>query len=426
MNGTARIRATGAASIRATGADLLMSGTRFVLVCGPLGPWRADQARAALGRLAAAGRQTRLGLRPDAGTVRWHTDPVLAPGSVCEVPPAESVADTAALLQRLRREPADLPFRLILAGRQVILDVDHMLGDGQYYLNMVAALERLIRTGELPAWATTPPTPHPLPRALWHWFGRHPSRLRALPVARSALKGTAAPNAAAPVSAQRPWTPSVAVVITRQSAALADAVRRWRTEHAPGASSAMLAAVMIRRALTEAGIPVADPASIAVDCRRYAPPGSVISGNFVLGLTAALPPSADPVERSAALRAACAAGYPLAWLGFGAGMIRLRRRRPAPPDTVSVTPRAQMIYTDLGHAPQFATAHWAPGEQMLAGLLDPAGPEAVSVLGSGVGAERSYSISFHDNVFDRAAVERAVAVIGTDPVGLLDAGSVHQ
>jgi hypothetical protein len=92
---------------------------------------------------------------------------------------------------------------------------------------------------------------------------------------------------------------------------------------------------------------------------------------------------------------------------------------PVTPTDRTAGAAASVMYTDMGHITSFDDLPWRNNDEPdLTGLLDPGGPECVTVLNTRIGATRNISISFHDNVFDRSIIDRAADHL-KNPIGLL-------
>ena len=225
-----------------------------------------------------------------------------------------------------------------------------------------------------------------LPRALFHTFGLHPTRaVQAWRYARE----TRAARAARPVPPSAgdsvPWSPSPAVVLAHIDAESEAAVNEWRRANAEHAGSAAIWLYIVRQALREAGLAMTDGVMVAFDCRRYLPRGVTANSNFIIGLDIEL--AADDslptlIRRLAECKAAAA---PLAAIGVASARAVLRPERAAF-DTVG--PALRCAGKRDVHRPRLdqdtrrLRRGAKGGERSLTGLLDPAGPEDLTVLNS--------------------------------------------
>lgn len=410
----------------ASGADLMMTGARYIGIVGPVAPWTEEQVRRALQMLANAGTGTRISLRPQESSRGWEVQSTIGEDTVRTIPGTITLDEFARTVEEVRRTSnAKSSFQVVLCGDYVLIDTSHELGDGKLFVDLVSAIGEIISTGELPIWARTPETRHPLLKAIWHWFGRHPKHVVDTVRARIALQRMADPasNEISMSSSElTAWEPSYALEIARSTESIEAGVTKWRKTHAPQSSSATVAVALLRRAFAAVGLNSSPELLIAVNCRRYLPPKSTVNGNFIVGLSVPYSGFGSIDDNGALLNAAYESGLPLAWLSVASSAVRISKPKPhTMPTTVSATPRMQLMYSDLGRPRNFSEASWFGKENfMFTGLLDPAGPDAVTVMSGSVGGERTLSASFHDNVFARAAVKKALHMVTTDPLSLLE------
>jgi hypothetical protein len=124
---------------------------------------------------------------------------------------------------------------------------------------------------------------------------------------------------------------------------------------------------------------------------------------------------------STRLRNLTGAAVPLAAMAAVSTVRLLRaRREPITQSVVRPGARIRVMYTDMGHIKVLDDMPWrTDGEPpSLTGLLDCAGPSAITILNARIGATRNISISFHDNVVDRSIID-TVADYLRDPLRLL-------
>ena len=401
---------------------MLMAGGRYIGISGPVEPLSVESVRQALVEIARAGTHTRIGLRPNRSTNKWDFDPKLRPDAVREIPGAANLAELAAAVESVRRETGEKPpIQVILCGNYVLIDTNHGLADGKLYMDLIGAISSYTSTGTLPDWTSTPETRHALAKATFRWFVARPKHLRQLVRARSVLHELGSPVDSPVDSEVRPWQPSYAVSFAISSDAVESELKQWRKRNAPNVSGALMAMVLVRRAFQSVGLDASDDVILAVDCRRYLPKTSVVNGNFVLGMSVPLQSTTPIGDAAVALATAYESGLPLAWLGFASTISRVRRSAvTATGETAPTHPRMRLMYSDLGRPPQIGASNFIADEgRMLTGLLDPAGPEALTIMAGVVGNERTFSASFHDNVFPRDKIEAALRLATTDPIALL-------
>ncbi|HEY7052898.1 MAG TPA: hypothetical protein VH496_12320 [Mycobacterium sp.] len=260
-----------------------------------------------------------------------------------------------------------------------------------------------------------------LPRALIRTFGIHPTRARMAWGCAARLRSAQTDRfEAASTSETAVWSPSFAVSVAHVDADVETSVNKWRAENAENAGSAAVWLYIVRQALHAAGLQMSDQVMIAFECRRYLPSRLTVNGNFVEGI--AIPCAVDetlPVI-AARLRECTTSAIPLAAMGAVSARALFRAgRKPDMPSSCDVDVPAAMMYTDMGHITSLDDLPWrGEDERSFTGLLDPGAPESITVLNSRIGAGRSISISFHDNVFDRRMIERAADYL-TDPTQFL-------
>ena len=424
---------------KVTGADLLMMNLRYLGVAGPARHLDIDDVRKTLSSLAAAGTHTRIGLQPREGTARWGASRAFDPRAVREIDPVSSPAELELATMKIRRREGDrFPVEATICGDYLIIDVAHGLSDGKLFVDLVEALH--LDSAEGPsAWSTTAESRHVIPKALFRWYAMHPARLRDSVRAVQAVRSLKAlPQAGFDPEQQTdqnpaggstvPWHPSPAVAISQSSASTEAAVSAWRKQNAPSAGAATVALWLVRKAFDTVGLESAPGVTVAVNCRRYLPEGSVVNGNFAIGLNVAFSGKRSIEAQARTLNAVYTSGLPLAVLAVIAARVRLGKSlTPPPADSVSRDPKVVMMYSDLGRPPSWSRVPWIGDDgRKFAGLLDPAGPDAVTVMCGVVGGERTYSVSFHDNVFDREKIEKALALVVSDPLALLESGPIES
>ena len=102
---------------------------------------------------------------------------------------------------------------------------------------------------------------------------------------------------------------------------------------------------------------------------------------------------------------------------FTSAFRRPRERFTAPDGRVW-----DVAYTHMGRPPELARLTRTGTERAsYVGLLPPAGPAGVTFAMSELGDQLNVSVSFHDNVVDRAQVAAVVDRLVSDPAGLLEA-----
>jgi hypothetical protein len=394
----------------ASGMDRLFANRRFVAIFGQLHVPSRSELIDALATIAAAGSKTRLTLVPQAEKRVW-TSGVATP-VVHELPEAIFDEDSAAILQFIRRRPGYRhPLEIHVSERLIALDVDHGLGDGRFALELISTLFAYAH-GRTTPWATTHNTSLAMPRALLRTFACHPSHAAAALMHLAGRRPADRGDSRDATGRCRPWSPSPAVSVAHISVDAESAVDEWRLANCGASGSAAVWLYIVRQALAAAGLAITDKAIVAIDCRRYLPTGSTAGGNFAFGVD--LPFTADDTSEilSRRLRQLTVVGVPLAGMAaVSAYGLLVGKRKQTQPLTCIPSAPADLMYSDMGSVTSIEDEFWRDEERFIAGLLDPAGPNSVSVLNTQVGATRHISISFHDNVIDRSVIDNAANLL---------------
>lgn len=403
----------------ASGMDQLFAGVRFIALFDGLAVPGTSVLNDVLATIAAAGPHTRVAVTPTPGRRIWRCDPDVTV-------PVHQLADAllndgpAAVLEHIRRRPGNrAPLEVHVSERLIALDMNHGLGDGRLSIDLIRALFAH-SGGDISPWVADDDTPLALPRALIHTFA-HPAHLRELWRQAADLRS---PRASGPNSASGesvPWSPSPAVVIARVDADAEAAVNQWRRANAEKSGSAAVWLYIVRHALRAAGLRMTDKVMVAFDCRRYLPKLRTVNGNFIFGVDIPLAGDERLPTVAARLHDVAAAAVPLAAVGAVSAHALLRAaRRPIMPSSCLRDGPAAVMYTDMGNLTILEDLPWyRDGDRLATALIDPAGPNSVTILNAKLGAARSVAMSFHDNVFDRRGIERAAEYL-QQPIGLLD------
>ena len=404
---------------RASSRDLMRSGSRMITAIGPVRLPGIGEIRDTLTVLAhAGGHHTPIGLVPTTESRRWEHRPQDFLGNVRQFGPCTR-EEVPRLLTRLARAGASAhPLNVAVAGDFLLLDISHGLGDGRLALALVRAVAGG-RTGTpVPEWARTRDSALPLARALTRAFATSPARVAQLLEPRPPITLDAGPVETVP------WRRSPTAVVESAVSGTTAELRRWRDRELPGASVSSLLFTAVARAMRSRGLTVDDKVDVLFDCRRYLPDGATVNGNFAAGVRLALSDPGDAAEMSAAIAQATASGRPLASLAFSVAKFRRRMRAgTAHAETahVAATPRARLVYSDMGEAALLADLDWTdePGRRIVTALSEPADPASIVFTSVRRGRELDVSASLHDNVFDPELVRDALADALCDPLSLL-------
>ncbi|SEC16513.1 hypothetical protein [Rhodococcus koreensis] len=404
---------------RASSRDLMRSGSRMITAIGPVRLPSIGEIRDTLTVLAhAGGRHTPIGLVPTTESRRWEHRPQDFLGNVQQLGPCTR-EDVPRLLTGLARAGASVyPLNVAVAGDFLLLDISHGLGDGRLALSLVRAVAGGRSGTPVPEWARTRDSALPLARALTRAFASSPARVAQLLESRPSTAHDSCPVEVVP------WGRApTAVVASAVSGTIAE-LRRWRDRDLPGASVSSLLFAAVARAMRSRGLKIEDRVDVLFDCRRYLPDGATVNGNFAAGVRFALSDPGDAAEMSAAIAQATASGRPLASLALSIAKFR-RRVRAGTAHTaashVAATPRARLVYSDMGEAALLADLDWTdePGRRIVTALSEPADPASIVFTSVRRGPELDVSASLHDNVFDPELVRDALADALCDPLSLL-------
>jgi hypothetical protein len=409
----------------ASGQDQAIAGMRYVVLFADLETPRPSVVNRALSTIAASGPHTRVALIPRPGRRLWSYDPT-APPFVHQLPDAVANDGGAAVLEYIRRRPGFRhPLEVHVSQRHIAFDADHGLGDGRFVLELVSALFAL-SGGHTSRWVTGGDTRLALLRALIRTFGIHPTRARMAWRHAAGLRSTRTvlPDATS-ASESVEWSPSFAVTVAHVNADAESSVNHWRCENAETTGSAAVWLYIVRQALRSVGLPMTDEVMIAFDCRRYLPKHLTANSNFVEGLGIPFAVNETLPTLGTRLRECTVSAVPLAAMGAVSTRALLRAgRKPDTPHTCNVGAPASVMYTDMGHVTSLDDLPWhGEGKRSFTGLLDPGGPESITVLNSRIGSTRNISISFHDNVFDRRVIDRAAEYL-KDPIRFLTSNAL--
>ena len=412
-----------------TGTDLLFSGSRFLGVITPVHTPDIDSVRARMDAIAALGPQTRIALTPDRSRRRWLYDPSSASDIVQHLPAEIEALDPVRMLETIRSGRGERrPFILYLGRHTIAADVHHGLGDSGLIKYLAATVFADMSTDEALSYLPARPLRAPTLQALRRTFGNRPARtaraVRAMVAFGDDLDAAAYPPSNGRIASPGSSEPIYASGICEIDPEASRELKRWRDLVAPGARSAAIWALLTHRAGAIAGLQFATGTRIAVDGRRYLPPGQLYLGNFALGLQLPISPSDHPKAVSDNLEGIVATGAPLMAMGlFGAAAWtapRLWQARCQRTPRIDDTSRPiDLVFSDVGQWPE-AAIPWVSGEQRcFAGYLDPDSARGMTIMSSASGGFRCLSISYRADAIDRAAVDRMIELLA-DPVGLLE------
>lgn len=430
-------RATGAARrYRASALDRALAQSRTVAVVGPVLGLDEKSIVAKLDEAARCATDSRITLTPRAG-VWWDHHDVDWDAAVSRLP-ALADAELGRMLNAVRRRPGHRqPLEVVICGEHLVVDYSHGLGDGRLGLALLATLAGGDVAGARPLARGL--TGNAIGDAMRHHFLRHPARVRDMLRARSHNKIGALdhaepdhvePDHVEPDHDARSQSGGIGrchTVTGFLPPGPQAAVQAWVKERHPGASRASVTIALLMAALRAEAVPLDDRVSVLIDCRRYLDPGNRDGfGNFAVAIPVLMPPNATPADVTRAVRTVTESGWPIAVLAVAEIKSRLPRRRrdgsraTDEPDGDITPARMRLSVSDLGTLGTFGHLDWAPGRPpQVAAYLEPDGPDAITVLADELEGGRTFAASFWDGAVRVSVVERALARICSDPVGVL-------
>ncbi|MGA9871728.1 MAG: hypothetical protein WBQ44_11380 [Rhodococcus sp. (in: high G+C Gram-positive bacteria)] len=409
---------------KASAMDMLRSESRIICALGPADFGGIERVRERLQRLASAGPAARVGLRVDSTSPKW----AYAPKSVTAHVQTVATITKADLVQRLvqlaETVTLDVSLRAHLAGEYLLLDISHGFSDSVLPIELMAFLADPATHPELPAWATAKAVRNPLPRALATWMLHNPRKVADVLYGkfRPAPRTRTVPEP--PQIPVVPWTRSPAVAVATSAVGAPSAMRNWRKANSPDVTVTSILCAAIATALSEQGIRISQSVDFLFDCRRYLRTDGVVLGNFAVGISFEAVDPTSATELNAVVGHAIDKGRPLAAGAIGAfHYFRTRSALPASATTTApATAVAELVFSDVGRIPQLEAIAWtgAPDECAFHPLSEPSYSDTIVITSLQIRDTFHVSASFHDNVFDRLAVQSALELVMSDPIALLD------
>jgi len=417
------------------------SSVRAVPIGALDSPWLRAQSRIALGRLdlpslsdlraafvelAALGERTRAGFTLGPSARHWLFDPhrlgELAEQVVVERDPGPVAGQDEVLFGGLSELLESIEVdnttaaHFTRAGDTLVFVQNHGLGDAQLAFQLPSALVAIARGQQPPAWTGAPLIAHPLWRAVTHSVrpGRNP------------LAGLWRDRASAPrgervtgrtLSAD--WTPTPRTAFRSLSRESWQEVKAWRTQYAPQASLASLHLVILRQALSAAGIAITPETIVLYDCRRYLPGREQVRGNFVIARSQRL--GEDPESVSSTLAHSLDSAQPLAGLIAATAKNALRRPRTHHEQPQHVDAECLPAFVFPPRSAELEAMPWQPGgPRCMAVSSGPPRANAVTATMFLLGGRLSTSICYHPDVIADTAVHAAIALMDHHPIALLE------
>jgi hypothetical protein len=307
-------------------------------------------------------------------------------------------------------ESLEPPLTLIRYPNHIGLKMSHSVGDGPYFLTVMAATLLTAMMGEIVPWPVQRGGRFPLIAAAFGTFGRHPTLLRA------AIRDRPTHRAIERQADTRPWSPSRRTINLTMPRELGDQIIAWGKQFAPTASRFALQVTFILRALSKVGIEVSDNVGVIVDLRRYLG-WRLIDGNFVAGVAMRIDAQMSPEQVSSSIRVTKDSGRPLA----GQMVASVYGFTAAPTVTsVNMSELPRVTFSDLGKPAIIDGLPYLPDSPVVySGSVPPEGPLGMTILTGETSRLMGVAATFHDNVIDSALVTEAMKLIEADPVALL-------
>ncbi len=188
-----------------------------------------------------------------------------------------------------------------------------------------------------------------------------------------------------------------------------EALRSWRDEHVPQASSA---SVLMARTVAELQerLAVAPGAHVMMDARRYLPEPRRVHGNFATGPYLPVD-AADPRALGRAVTDSASAGVPLVLLAALTTRNVVRPAGAAAPATAGEPPAARVTLSHQGRL-DLSALPWRDRDAaafVVAGR--PSGPEGLTVCFVPTPAGLHVTAAFHPDVLDARAVAGALEAL---------------
>jgi len=382
--------------------DRPYAGAVIALAAGPLQAPPVEDLRRAVAELlrAAPDGPAALVVR-DGLAVRRHAMDVEALAARLVVPtaPLPPLPDPATALADLCVTQPPLtdgaPFRLAVGPDNVILSMQHVVGDAGVANALLAGLVLTALGQGLPEPLVAPTTPG-VARSVLRTMTRS---LRSVPRTHPVT---------APTRPGEVWQP---VHGLSHLSLVEPALRHLKLRaRALGVRRSSLLVALVDRALAQHGLPAADDVrNVVVDCRRYLPAGSVVRGNFSAG-AAMTADWADPLDVDATITTSLERARPLLHLVAGSVQSRLPGG-PVRPLAATGPVRVHPDYSVVGPVRWVGSLPWT-GVPNYVSTTRPYRPDGLGVIACEVRSVLQVSIGYDAAVVDPAAVDAALAGLG--------------
>lgn len=403
--------------------DQMLAGEPIIGVYGPLPGLTRAAVVAAVTKLAANAPYGRLTWNYHQVNRQWNPHRSRL-AEWCRTLVAPSIPATSnnviqRALQQYRHVNAQAPLRFVVAGNYLVEVADHALGDGRAFVDRFAAVARLVAGREVDFTILhAPPTSRPTARAVRNTLW--PPRRETMALWKTLLRSPASLANKLPSQQHIPWQPSPAVQYAYLPPAVHHALRSSVKSGRQPATMASAYAVLLRRALRVAQVPLSPSQTVIFDLRRYLPPGSgPVTGNFIAGPQLSGDALDDPRQLSTILQHWIRTGYPLAAVVMG--IARHRLTTALPKTTAPQSPHANLVFSSLTMEPELpSVSKNGDAAHGIYALCSPStDPETITIVVTSANDALHITATFHDNVFSSQAIGDALEWATADPMGLL-------
>jgi hypothetical protein len=404
---------------RPTALDQALASERTVAVVGPVADLDEARVRANLEAAEASTRDARIALVPTTDGGPWQYR-----SGVAELVSVQrssfNTDDLGGLLTAIHGRPGPRgPLDVFICGDYLVVDYSHGMGDGQLGVMLLSVLSGDVEPARAGAIAIGLPH-HATWAALWRHYRARPAALKDL--VRLRRRNKHLDGDGSDVTGHEIREADLAKqcrTAYMDQTKVAD-LRSWAKSHAGQASTASVTVALWMAALRASGFSVEDQVTLLVNCRRYLDRSHGLEqGNFAVALPVRVQHPQTPAAMGEAIRGVVDSGWPIAILGMAEVKSRLGRGGSTAASTVA-SDRLRVAVSDLGRLGMFEHTDWVSGgSPQLAAYLEPATPDAVSLLVSELAGGRTFTASFCGGVVEPALIGTALDRMCDDPVGTL-------
>lgn len=404
-------------AITVSPVDVGRAWSQMVTAIGPIA--LPDDLDNFVADIVNTGFNGRLATIPSTTSLRWRrSDSVAQP--VIRYPATDRDGLDEVVTRFARETLGRGPFLAATAGDYLLLSINHGWGDAR----LAIRLNELFTRGEVEVAPTARKLP--LATAVTQFFGKNREMFKQ--VVKSRLPGAASAAPEIPVVSAEPtgqqlWSRSPRMVSASVDVSVIDDIRRRRKTSGSKASVSSFLFAAAMRELQQAGIARHPGVNILFDCRRYLDGVTdplEVNANFVSAVEFPFPDVPTPEDVHANIRAAADSGRPLLSATMTSAIVGARVARHQAPSVavaVEVPARARLGYSDPGLVP-FPESVWTGdvSQRFFNTLSEPAEPDGLMITFLQAGGGLHVTASFHDNVFDAAAMREAVERVARNPL----------